>query len=84
MGPFSPAEYFWLIALGLVVGLYGTLIGAGGGFLLMPLLLLLIATPVVRVAFSIVGFARQRDKAYVLVTMIVLGLLLYSLIGSGW
>lgn len=41
MGPFSPAEYFWLIALGLVVGLYGTLIGAGGGFVLMPLLLLL-------------------------------------------
>jgi uncharacterized membrane protein YfcA len=41
MGPFTPAEYFWLIALGFVVGLYGTLIGAGGGFVLMPLLLLL-------------------------------------------
>jgi uncharacterized membrane protein YfcA len=41
MGPFSPAEYFWLIGLGVVVGLYGTLIGAGGGFVLMPLLLLL-------------------------------------------
>ncbi len=41
MGPFSPAEYFWLIALGVVVGLYGTLIGAGGGFVLMPVLLLL-------------------------------------------
>ncbi|HYA43368.1 MAG TPA: sulfite exporter TauE/SafE family protein [Syntrophobacteraceae bacterium] len=41
MGPFSPHEYFWLIGLGLAVGLYGTLIGAGGGFILMPLLLLL-------------------------------------------
>jgi uncharacterized protein len=38
---FSPAEYFWLIGLGLGVGLYGTLIGAGGGFVLMPVLLLL-------------------------------------------
>ena len=34
-------QYFGLIALGFVVGGYGTLIGAGGGFLLMPLLLLL-------------------------------------------
>jgi len=46
-------------------------------------LLLLIATPVVRVSFSIIGFALQRDKAYVMVTLIVLGLLLYSLIGGG-
>jgi uncharacterized membrane protein YfcA len=38
---FSPADYFWLIGLGLAVGLYGTLIGAGGGFVLMPVLLLL-------------------------------------------
>jgi hypothetical protein len=41
MEPFTPYEYFWLIGLGLAVGLYGTLIGAGGGFILMPLLLLL-------------------------------------------
>ena len=41
MGPFSPAEYFWLIGLGFLVGLYGTLIGAGGGFILMPILLLI-------------------------------------------
>ena len=41
MGPFTPGEYFWLIALGFGVGVYGTLIGAGGGFILMPLLLLM-------------------------------------------
>ena len=38
---FSHAEYFGLIALGIGVGLFGTLIGAGGGFVLMPVLLLL-------------------------------------------
>jgi len=33
-------QYFWLLLLGLTVGSFGTLIGAGGGFLLMPILLL--------------------------------------------
>ncbi|MBI4302435.1 MAG: sulfite exporter TauE/SafE family protein [Chloroflexi bacterium] len=35
------AHFLWLIPLGLIIGAYGTLIGAGGGFLLMPILLLL-------------------------------------------
>lgn len=34
-------QYLGLVALGLGVGAYGTLIGAGGGFVLMPVLLLL-------------------------------------------
>ena len=34
-----PLEYLWLIPLGFVVGAYGTLIGAGGGFVLVPILL---------------------------------------------
>lgn len=42
-------------------------------------LLLLIATPVARVAFSVFAFARQRDRTYVIVTLIVLTVLLYSL-----
>ncbi|MDA8123680.1 MAG: sulfite exporter TauE/SafE family protein [Deltaproteobacteria bacterium] len=36
-----PLEYLWLLPLGLAVGAYGTLIGAGGGFVLVPILLLL-------------------------------------------
>jgi uncharacterized membrane protein len=43
-------------------------------------LLLLIATPVARVAFSVFAFARQRDWTFVVVTLIVLGLLLYGLL----
>jgi uncharacterized membrane protein len=42
-------------------------------------LLLLIATPVARVAFSVVAFALQKDRTYVVVTLIVLAVLLYSL-----
>lgn len=45
-------------------------------------LLLLIATPVARVMFSIAAFALERDRTYVAVTLIVLGILLYSLLGS--
>jgi uncharacterized membrane protein len=45
-------------------------------------LLLLIATPVARVALSIVGFAAERDRMYVGFAAIVLVILLYSLFGS--
>ena len=44
-------------------------------------LLLLVATPVARVAFSIFAFARQHDVTYVVFTLIVLGVLIYSLVG---
>jgi uncharacterized membrane protein len=45
-------------------------------------LLLLIATPVARVVFSVFAFALQRDYTYVIVTLIVLGALMYSLAGG--
>ncbi len=54
----------------------------GRGFIQLGLLLL-IATPVVRVAFSIWGFAAERDRMYVAFTVVVLTILLYSLFGSG-
>lgn len=37
----TPIEYLGLMALGLGAGAFGTLIGAGGGFVLMPLLIML-------------------------------------------
>jgi uncharacterized membrane protein len=42
-------------------------------------LLLLIATPVARVVFSVLGFALERDWMYVVITLLVLALLLYTL-----
>jgi uncharacterized membrane protein len=42
-------------------------------------ILLLIATPVARVAFTLVAFVLQRDRTYVVITSIVLALLLYAL-----
>jgi len=45
-------------------------------------LLLLIATPVLRVALSLFGFARQRDWLYVVLTLVVLTVLTAGL--AGW
>jgi uncharacterized membrane protein len=45
-------------------------------------LLVLIATPIARVAFSVVAFALERDWLYVGLTFVVLGVLLYSLLQS--
>lgn len=45
-------------------------------------LLLLIATPVARVAMSLVAFILQRDRVYIVVTSIVLALLIFSLTGG--
>ncbi len=44
-------------------------------------LLLLIATPIARVAFSAIAFALQRDRLYVFVTLLVLAILVLSLSG---
>jgi len=45
-------------------------------------LVLLIATPVARVAMSLVAFILQRDRVYIVVTTIVLALLIFSLTGG--
>jgi uncharacterized membrane protein len=45
-------------------------------------LLLLIATPVARVAFSIFGFAKEKDYMYVAFTTTVFLILLYSMFGN--
>jgi uncharacterized membrane protein len=45
-------------------------------------LLILIATPIARVAFSFIGFALERDRSYLFITAIVLTILLYSLING--
>jgi len=57
-----------------------TFTGSGRGMMQLGVLLL-VATPVARVAFTAVAFALERDRTYVLVALLVLSLLLKSLIG---
>jgi uncharacterized membrane protein len=66
-----------------IPGIIRSALGGHGRGLIQLGLLFLIATPIARVALSIVGFAMERDRMYVVFTVIVLAILLYSLLGSG-
>lgn len=44
-------------------------------------LVMLVATPVARVALSLVGFVLEKDRKYQAITLVVLGILLASLLG---
>jgi len=57
-------------------------IGLRGPSLIQLGLLLLIATPIARVAFSVFDFLRERDWLYVTVTLIVLAVLVYGLLSG--
>jgi uncharacterized membrane protein len=65
-----------------VRGIIGDTLALRGRGIIQFGLLLLIATPVARVAFSIFGFAEERDRMYVVFTVIVFSILLYSLLGA--
>ncbi len=72
----EPAEYRK------VSGIFGQVFARRGRGIIQLGLLLLIATPVARVAFAIWGFAKEHDRMYVVFTVIVLAILLYSLLGT--
>ena len=59
----------------------GALIASGRGLIQFGLLLLVL-TPVARVALSVAVFARQRDYTYVAITLVVLAILAYNLLGG--
>lgn len=45
-------------------------------------LLVLIATPIIRVALSLLFFLRQRDINYITITLLVMAGLIYSIVGA--
>jgi hypothetical protein len=59
-------ELFGLTLLGLAVGTFGTLIGAGGGFLLVPILLLMYPNDdpatITSVSLAVVFLNARRDR----------------------
>ena len=66
-----------------IPGVIESVMSTRGRGLIQLGLLFLIATPIARVCFSVVGFAIERDRLYVIFTLIVLIILLYSFLGSG-
>ncbi len=65
-----------------VPGIVREAFGGHGRAIIQAGLLLLIATPVARVAFAGYLFARQRDATFVIVTLIVLACLIASLLSG--
>jgi uncharacterized membrane protein len=45
-------------------------------------IVLLIATPVLRVAFAVIGFAIEKDKLYVFISLLVLAIILASMLSG--
>lgn len=45
-------------------------------------ILLLIATPISRVIFSVIGFLFEKDYLYVIISLIVLGIIGYSILSA--
>jgi len=67
------------LGFGTVEGVVRDTLALRGRGIIQLGLLFLIATPVARVAFSIFGFARERDYLYAVVAAVVLLILFYSL-----
>ncbi len=65
-----------------VAGIFADARASSGRGLIQLGLLVLIATPIARVVFSVIAFTRQRDWLYVGITFIVLALLTFSITGG--
>ena len=55
--------------------------GRGRGVIQLGILVL-IATPVFRVAFSIIGYLLEKDYLYMVITLVVLAIILFSMLGG--
>ena len=53
--------------------------GSGASIIALGLLVL-IATPIARVVFAVIGFARERDMLYTVISFVVLAILVFSLV----
>lgn len=69
----EPPEYVTL------TGIFTTALTFRGRAIIQLGMLLLIFTPIARVVFSVFAFLLQRDRFYVIVTLIVLAVLLVNL-----
>ena len=74
---------FTLLLIGgsFLAGLLGALTGLGGGVVIVPLLVLAFGIDLRYAIGASLVSVEERDRLYVVVSMFVLGVLLYSLFG---
>jgi uncharacterized membrane protein len=68
------------IAIHSIAAIFHHLRDGSGASIIALGLLVLIATPIARVVFAIIGFARERDMLYTVISLIVLAILAFSLV----
>lgn len=73
-GQLSPLRSLADVARGVAAGNAEAIVQAG--------VVLLIATPIARVALTLVAFAMRKDRLYTLISALVLALLAYGLLGG--
>ncbi len=73
-GQASPLRSLAAVARGVVAGNAEAIVQAG--------VVLLIATPIARVALTLVAFAIRKDRLYAVISAVVLVLLAYGLLGG--
>ena len=65
-----------------VWGILGAALAGDGKAIIQAGMLLLILTPILRVAVSVAAFLYEKDYMYVTLTLVVLGILIFSLSGG--
>ncbi len=63
-------------------GIFNSVIALKASAIIQIGIILLIATPIARVAFSVYAFIIQKDRVYIGITILVLALLIFSLTGG--
>jgi uncharacterized membrane protein len=80
----SPGEHAAIpsanVAFHSISGVFRQIHTGNGASIIALGLLVLVATPVARVVFAVIGFTRERDWLYTVVSMIVLTILVYSFV----
>ena len=61
-------------------GIVNGIITLRGRAIIQAGIILLIATPIVRVAFSAIGFGMEKDYLYIGITLVVLGIIFISML----
>lgn len=72
-------EPLWFTSISGVID--GVLLGKGRAIIQLGVVVL-IATPILRVAFSVLAFLMERDYLYVFISLLVLSIIIFSMTGG--
>ena len=63
-------------------GIYYGVMSGSASEIIQAGVVILIATPIIRIIFSLISFIFEKDKLYIVITFIVLSIILFSMFGG--